>query len=66
MTMGATYPTKKALKESVGQRLRYVETSFFGPEYKSNGVLTVVGPSPEKRKWFATVTMKDDFIVKVT
>lgn len=63
--LGARYKTKKALKESVGKRLLYQETSFFGPEYKSNGVLTVVGPSPYERKWFATVTIENDKISKV-
>ena len=63
--LGARYKTKKALKESVGKRLLYQETAFFGPEYKSNGVLTVVGPSPYERKWFATVTIENDKISKV-
>jgi hypothetical protein len=63
--MGASYPTKKALKESVGKALRYVETRFFGPEYKDNGTFAVVGPSPYQRKWFASVTMKDGLIAKV-
>ena len=63
--LGANYKTKKALKESVGQRLDYVETSYFGLEYKSNGVLTVVGPSPYERKWFAAVTIENDKIAKV-
>ena len=64
--MGANYKTKKALKECVGQELRYVETSYFGPEYKDNGTFCVVGPSPYVRKWFASVTMKDGLIAKVT
>jgi hypothetical protein len=64
--LGALYPTKKALKESVGQSLRYEETSFFGEEYKSNGTFAVVGPSPLKRNWYAQVTMVDGKINKVT
>jgi len=64
--MGASYKTKKALKESVGQSLRYVETSMFGEEYKANGTFCVVGPSPLQRKWFAEVTMKDGLIAKVS
>lgn len=60
--MGALYPTKKALKESIGQPLRYVETSFFGEEYKANGTFSVVGPSPTKRVWYAIVTMENDLI----
>jgi hypothetical protein len=64
--MGASYPTKKALKESIGKELRYVETSMFGEEYRSNGTFCVVGPSPTKRTWFASVTMKDGLISKVS
>ncbi len=64
--MGATYKTKKALKESIGSSLHYVETSAFGAEYKDNGTFCVVGPSPYQRKWFAEVTMKDGLIAKVS
>jgi hypothetical protein len=64
--MGALYKTKKALKESIGKPLRYVETSMFGEEYRPNGTFCVVGPSPEKRTWFASVTMKDGLIAKVS
>jgi len=53
--MAALYPTKKALKESVGQTFRYAETSLFGEEFKPNSMLTVVGPSPYERKWYANV-----------
>ena len=34
------YPSKKALKESIGSELKFEETSLFGVEFKSNGVLT--------------------------
>jgi hypothetical protein len=63
--MGATYATKKALRESAGKPLRYVETSMFGNEYKGDGKYTVVGPSPYERKWYATVTVRDGVITKV-
>jgi hypothetical protein len=63
--MGASYPTKKALKESIGKPLRYVETSMFGEEYRRDGTFCVVGPSPLQRKWFASITMKDGLIAKV-
>jgi len=35
------YPSKKAMKESIGQPLKYIETSMFGEEYVENG--TIVG-----------------------
>jgi hypothetical protein len=64
--MGASYKTKKDLKAAVGQPLRYVETSFFGPEYKADGKFCVVGPSPTDRKWYAAVTMVNGLIAKVS
>ena len=64
--MAALYPSKKVLKENIGKFLRYEETSFFGAEYKSNGTFAVVGPSPTQRKWYATITMQDDKILKVS
>ena len=64
--MGASYPTKKALKESVGKQLRFVETSMFGSEYKDNGTFNVVGPDAHNdRKWYATITMENGLIKKV-
>lgn len=60
----AIYPSKKALKESIGEPLNYNETSFFGPEYKPDGKFCVADYSP-KRKWFAQVTMKEGKIFKV-
>lgn len=69
MTMIARYASKKDLKAAVGQRLKYQETSMFGEEYRSNGVLTVANRphiTGMGREFFAQVTMKDDLIVKVT
>jgi len=69
MTMVVRYNSKKDLKEAVGKRLKYIETSMFGPEYKSNGTITVAGRphiTGLKREFFAQVTMKDDIIVRVT
>jgi hypothetical protein len=64
--MGASYPTKKALKESIGKPLHYVETSMFGPEYKTDGTFCVVGPCAHtNRKWYASVTMANGLIAKI-
>lgn len=63
--MQVHYPSKKALKESIGKPLRYTETSLFGPEFKRDGKFCVADGSP-KRKWFAEVTMKDGLIAKVS
>lgn len=69
MTMLALYESKKALKEAIGQPLKYRETSLFGREYKPDGVLTVAGRphlyGGTKREFFAQVTMVDGKISKV-
>ena len=62
------YPSKKVLKENIGNELQYIETSVFGPEYRSNGVL--VGANRPHitgigREFFAKVTMVDGKISKV-
>ena len=62
------YKSKKELKESIGKPLEYIETSMFGAEYLSDGVLiganrphiTRIG-----REFFARVTMRDGLIAKV-
>ena len=71
----ALYPSKKVLKENIGQRLKYRETSMFGSEYKSNGTFCVSNrPSitfiknvdgSKAKEFFAEVTMKDDLIEKI-
>ena len=63
--MRASYKNKKELKAAIGQPLRYVETSMFGPEYKPDGKFCVVMPSPYDRKYFAEVTMVGGLIAKV-
>ena len=56
------YETKKELKENVGNELEYIETYFFGEEYKSTGTITGCN---KKRSWFANVIMQDDKIIQV-
>ncbi len=63
-----TYPSKKVLKENIGNPLNYIETSMFGAEYVSEGVL--VGANRPHitgigREFFAQVTMKNGKIAKV-
>ena len=62
------YPSKKTLKESIGQILKYSETSIFGNEYATDGMLTVANRphiTGIGREFFAQVTMADGRIVKV-
>jgi hypothetical protein len=68
MTLVVRYPTKKDCKAAIGQPLRYIETSLFGPEYRPNGVLTVAHRphmTGKGREWFGNITMKDGLIVAV-
>lgn len=62
MTLQANYPSKKELKANIGQPLRYIETSVFGREYRSDGNIMVCN---EKRSWFATVSMENNIIIRV-
>ena len=75
--MIALYPSKRVLTENIGQPLKYVETSFFGPKYKADGTFSVCNrPSlpegyksepgePKAREFFATVTMSGGVIASV-
>jgi len=68
MTLVVNYPSKKVLKENVGKRLRYTETSMFGPEYSETGRLTVANRphiTGQGREFFAEVWMRDGLIEKV-
>ena len=63
------YPSKKVLKENVGNPLNYIETSMFGAEYKSDGVLTGANRphiTNNGREFFAQVTMVNDLIKAVS
>ena len=64
------YESKKVLKESIGQPLRYTETSFFGEEYKKDGSFAGCNRPTDPRgtgtrEFFAEVTMEDGLIVEV-
>lgn len=62
------YPSKKEMKANIGKPLAYIETSMFGEEYLSDGILyganrphiTKIG-----REFYAKVTMQNGLIVKV-
>lgn len=63
------YPLKKDLKAAIGQPLKYRETSAAGPEYTDNGEICGAHRphlTGEGREYFATVTMKDGKIAKVS
>lgn len=69
MTLLVHYDTKKELKESIGQPLRYTETSVFGDEYRPDGMLTVAHRphlTGRGREFFANVLMEGGRIKKVS
>jgi len=62
------YPSKKVLKENIGKRLNYIETSMFGAEYLRDGWLTGANRphiTGQGREFFARVFMRDGLITKV-
>ena len=62
------YPSKKVLKENVGNQLDYIETSVFGAEYLRDGWLTGANRphiTGQGREFFARVLMRDGLITKV-
>ena len=68
MTLVAHYPTKAALQNAIGRRLKYTETSVFGAEFKEDGVFVVCNRphiTGFKREFFAEVTMENGLIKKV-
>lgn len=69
MTLLVHYKTKKSLKHSVGQKLKFSETSLHGNEYKADGWIDVAGrpglSAEVKREFFAEVLMENGKIVKV-
>ena len=75
--MGYRAPSKKAIKDAIAGKdgsdarllnfeSRMQETSFFGPEYKGDGIYTVVGPDAyTKRSWYGNLTVRDGRVVRV-
>ena len=63
------YKSKKELKDQIGKLLDYTETSVFGTEYISDGI--IVGSNRphstnnKGREFFAEVTLKNNLIKKV-
>ena len=62
------YPSKKNLKENIGNRLKYQETSVFGPEYEETGELYGCNRphlTGHKREFFVSLTLQNGIITKV-
>jgi hypothetical protein len=62
------YPSKKVLKQNIGEPLKYIETSLFGSEYVRDGKMVGANRphiTGKGREFFAEVFMKDGLIVNV-
>ena len=62
------YPSKNAMKLSIGETLRYIETSIFGEQYRADGWLIGANRphiTGKGREFFAQVLLEDGKIVKV-
>lgn len=62
------YASKKDLKASIGKPLRYIETSLFGAEYRTDGKLTGANRphiTGKGREFFANVIMEGGKIKSV-
>lgn len=63
------FKTKKALKEAVvrGEVISIYQPGPFGGNEPVDGVVAVEGPHyPKPHTWYATVTLKDGKVIKVT
>ena len=64
------FKTKKALKEAVAEGKKigvYQPNNMLNTPDPTEGTFSVEGPhSPEPHRWYARVTLKDGFIVKVS
>jgi len=71
--LGFRYPSKKALREAIaaGKLVRFSshvqDSSVVRPEYTGDdGNYPVVGPDAyNSRKWYATLEVKDNLVVRI-
>ena len=62
------YKSKKEMKECIGQPLNYIETSMFGAEYITDGILVGANRphiSGQGREFFANIRMENGLIKSV-
>lgn len=62
------FKTKKAFREAVtrGDKVRVYQPGPFGGNEPRDGTVTVEGPHyPAAHTWYAQVTLRDCFVVKV-
>jgi hypothetical protein len=63
------FATKKALKEAIkaGERVTIYQPGPFGGNEPTEGKVALEGPHyPKPHKWYATATLQEGVVVKVT
>lgn len=63
------FKTKKAFKEAVerGERVTVYQPGPFGGNVPKNGRVCIEGPHfPEPHRWYATATLENGVVVKVS
>lgn len=63
------FKTKKALKEAIakGEKIGVYQPGQFGGNTPTDGKVTLEGPHfPAPHSWYASATLKDGYIVKVS
>ena len=69
MYTSINFKTKKALKEAVtkGERVTIFQPGPFGGNTPKSGKVCLEGPHyPQPHKWYATATIEDGCVVKVS
>jgi hypothetical protein len=69
MYTSTNFKTKKALKEAVaaGKQITVYQVGPFGGNEPKDGKVTLEGPHyPAPHSWYASATLKDGVIVKVS
>ena len=62
------YKSKKEMKECIGHPLNYIETSMFGAEYITDGILVGANRphiTGQGREFFANIRMENGLIKSV-
>lgn len=63
------FKTKKDLKTAIaeGKKVSIFQTGPFGGNEPTDGNVSLEGPHyPEPHKWYASATLKDGYIIKVS
>ena len=68
MSLVINYPSKKVLKENLGNQLRFQDHSITQSEYRNTGVVYASNRphiTGHKREFFAQIVLKNNTIISV-